>query len=133
MDGIESTGGPPILSYMQGIRTLHAGEDLEALRAGLPTDGTLEVDRSDEQTRQLARDFESVLLSKLFDQVQQSIGDWGLEEEDTASKQVHGMFWFYLARDVADKGGFGLWEDIYDQFKQMGAVERSGGLLDEGL
>lgn len=86
-----------------------------------------QVSGSEEKKKQLARDFESVLLTKMFDEVRQSIGQWGLDEgeEDGASEQVHGLFWLYLARDVADKGGFGLWQEIYQHF---GDIEGMGGI-----
>ncbi|MEJ2648354.1 MAG: hypothetical protein P8016_08120 [Sedimentisphaerales bacterium] len=42
-----------------------------------------------------------------------TIGNWGFEK-DSASEQVDGIFWLYLARDMADKGGLGLWKNIYD-------------------
>lgn len=61
---------------------------------------------------QAAKDFESVFIYKLLEEMKNTIGDWGLEK-DEASKQVQGIFWLYLARDVADNGGFGLWKDVY--------------------
>ena len=67
----------------------------------------------DTQYEQVAKDFESVLLNKIMDEMKETIGDWGFEK-DEASKQVQGIFWLYLARDIADKGGFGLWKDIYE-------------------
>ncbi len=67
---------------------------------------------SEEKKKQVAKNFESVLLNKLFDQMQNTIGDWGFDN-DGASKQIQGLFWLYLAQDVADKGGFGLWKEIY--------------------
>lgn len=67
---------------------------------------------------QVAKNFESVLLTRLFEQVQESIGTWDLEEDGT-SQQVQGLFWFYLAQDVADKGGFGLWKEIDAHLRQM--------------
>jgi Rod binding domain-containing protein len=70
-------------------------------------------DASDEKKKQIAKDFESVLLNKLFDQMSKSVGNWGFEK-DGASQQVQGIFWLYLARDIADKGGMGLWKDIYN-------------------
>ncbi len=88
---------------------------------------------SDERKKQLARDFESVLLTQLFNQVQESIGDLGFDEEDGTSGQVRSLFWSFLARDVADKGGFGLWQDIYQHFKQMEGVLDPGAALDEEL
>ncbi len=90
------------------------------------------VDRSDEQKKQIARDFESVLLTKLFDQVQESIGRWDLEE-DGAAPQVQGLFWFYLAQDVAEKGGLGLWKEIYQQLPMMGGAPNPADVLNEEL
>ena len=31
---------------------------------------------------------------------------------DATSKQVKDMYWYYLAQDLADKGGLGLWKQI---------------------
>lgn len=67
---------------------------------------------SDEKKKQVAKDFESVLLTKLLDEMKKSIVDWG-SEKDGASEQMHGIFWLYLARDIANNGGLGLWKDIY--------------------
>ncbi len=67
---------------------------------------------SEEKKEQVANDFESILLTKLLDEMKNSIVDWGLEK-DATSKQIHGIFWLYLARDVANNGGLGLWKDIY--------------------
>ena len=67
---------------------------------------------SEERKRQIAKDFESLLISKLMDGVKDTIGHWGFDQ-DGPSRQIHGMFWLYLARDIANKGGFGLWKDLY--------------------
>ncbi|MCP4613761.1 MAG: hypothetical protein GY845_34160 [Planctomycetes bacterium] len=67
---------------------------------------------SDEKKKQVAKDFESVLLDKLLEGMKNSITDWGLEK-DAASKQTEGIFWLYLGRDIANNGGLGLWKDIY--------------------
>ena len=61
---------------------------------------------------QAAKDFESVLLGKLLDEMKKSIGDWGLEES-AAFNQTQGIFWLYLSRHLSDNGGLGLWKDIY--------------------
>ncbi len=80
----------------------------------------------------VAHDFESVLLTRLFDQVQQSMGKWDLEEDGT-SQQVQGLFWFYLAREVADQGGVGLWKDVYQQLQRMDNVPSPADILNEEL
>lgn len=68
---------------------------------------------SEDKKKQIAKDFESVLLTKLLDGMKNTIGNWGLDK-DSASEQVQGIFWLYLARDIANQGGLGLWKDIYE-------------------
>jgi len=80
----------------------------------------------------VAKDFESVLLTKLLDEMKNTVGDWGFEA-DGASKQLQGMFWLYLARDVANKGGFGLWKDIYNHLTAADAENDAGESLDRTL
>jgi Rod binding domain-containing protein len=69
-------------------------------------------DISEEKKKQTAKDFESVLLGKLLDEMKNTIGRWGFDE-DSPCEQVQGIFWLYLARDMANSGGVGLWKDIY--------------------
>jgi Rod binding domain-containing protein len=94
---------------------------------------TGEARRLDEQEKQIGKDFESVLLTKLFEQVQASIQDSGFDEEDSGAQQVRGLFWLHLAQDVADKGGFGLWKDIYQHIKQVDGMKGLTGSMDEEL
>ncbi len=71
------------------------------------------VDGIPEQKKeQIAKDFESILLSQLLDEMKSSIGDWGFEES-ASSEQIQGIFWLYLARHLANNGGLGMWKDIY--------------------
>lgn len=71
------------------------------------------VDGIPEQKKeQVAKDFESILLGKLLDEMKSSIGDWGFEKS-AASEQIQGIFWLYLGRHLADNGGLGMWKDIY--------------------
>jgi Rod binding domain-containing protein len=139
MDGIEPIGMPRIVPPQEPVTDLPsafgrpprppaAGQDIQAVNGELTA-----AARAEEQKKRIARDFESVLLGKLFDQVQASTGGWGLDEEDGASQQVEGLFWMYLARDVADKGGLGLWKDIYRYLTQMGNAGAAGDAIDEEL
>ena len=84
---------------------------------------------SDEKRKQIAKDFESVLLSKTLDQMKNSIGNWGFEK-DGSSEQVQGIFWMYLARDMADNGGIGLWKDIYQFLNNAEKANPTGKSLD---
>jgi hypothetical protein len=93
-----------------------------------------EIRRHDERKKELARDFESVLLARLFDEVKESIGQWNFEDDDDGtSQQVHGLFWLYLAQDVADKGGLGLWQDIYRHFNAIEGALSAGRSVDRKL
>ena len=58
-----------------------------------------------------ARDFEAVLLHRLMEAMRQTVPDEGLFSSP-ATRQMEGLFWFYLAQEVADKGGIGLWKDL---------------------
>jgi len=84
------------------------------------------------KVEEAAKDFESVLLSKVFDEMKNTVGKW-TEEEDVASDQVKGLFWLFLARDVADKGGMGLWKDLSQFFTDTQKPDTTQQKLDESL
>ncbi len=73
-----------------------------------------------------ARDFESVLLYRLLEEMRRTIPDSGLLET-AQSKQMQGLFWFYLAEEVARRGGLGLWRQIHAGLGPAnGAAGRAG-------
>lgn len=127
MDGIESiampVAAPP--AAVQRVASNISGQ-IEL------TDRDTIRNASDEKKKQLAKDFESVLLTKLFDEVRKSIKDSGFDD-DVAADQIHGMFWSYLAQDVANKGGFGLWQDLYQHFKALEGDEQGSEFVSEEL
>jgi hypothetical protein len=43
------------------------------------------------------------------------------------------LFWYYLAQDVSEKGGFGLWQEIYQQFNEMDGSGTAGEVVDGKL
>jgi len=84
-----------------------------AIQQSIPLEQTkIADDASEAKKQQYAKDFESVFINKLLDEMKNTIGDWS-DEKDGAGQQIDGIFWLYLARDIADKGGFGMWKDIY--------------------
>ena len=85
---------------------------------------------SKEKKEQVAKDFESVILHKLLDEMKNTVGDWGFDK-DGASKQVQGIFWLYLARDIANNGGIGLWKDIHQFLTNANRANTAGKSLDE--
>ena len=78
-----------------------------------------------------AKDFEAVLLNQLMEAMQATIPESGLLEDGT-SKQVQSIFWSFLSQDAADKGGMGLWKDLYRQLAG-GAGASPVGLASDAL
>jgi Rod binding domain-containing protein len=66
--------------------------------------------------KKVAGDFESILLQRLLEEMRRTIPESGLLESGV-SDQVQGLFWFYLAQDVADKGSMGLATELVRQLK----------------
>ena len=67
----------------------------------------------EQRKKQVARDFESILVNKLLEAMQNTVGDWGFEK-DGASMQVNGLFSLYLSDHIAKNGGLGLWPAMYE-------------------
>ena len=78
-----------------------------------PLQNLKNVINDDEQKKiQFAKDFESVFVNKLLDEMRKTVGDWGFEKDGT-SKQIDGLFSMFLAQDISNNGGLGLWKEIY--------------------
>jgi len=81
----------------------------------------------EQKKEQVAKDFESILLSRLLDEMKSSIGDWGFEES-ASSEQIQGIFWLYLARHLANNGGLGMWRDIYQTLPNPEQTNKNDGV-----
>ena len=86
----------------------------------------------DEKKKQMAKDFESVFVHKLLDEMKNTIGDWGLEK-DGQHKQIQGIFNMYLAQDVSKNGGLGMWKDIYQFFGDIDKTKMNTQSLDKNI
>ena len=84
---------------------------------------------SEEKRKQIAKDFESVLINKMLDEMKNTIGDWGFEK-DGPSNQIQGIFWMFLSRDIANNGGLGLWKDIHQFLTNADKANTAGKSLD---
>lgn len=69
---------------------------------------------SEQKKQQVAKDFESILLERLLSEMKNTIGHWESDEDDMSHSQIEGIFWLYLAREIANKGGLGLWKDVHE-------------------
>lgn len=73
-------------------------------------------------TVQAAKDFESVLLGKLMEEMQKTVQKSGLLDDEGAD-QIQSIFWMQLSQDLANKGGIGLWKQIYQQMNAQSAQD----------
>jgi len=87
---------------------------------------------SEEKKKQIARDFESLLINRLLEEMKNTIGDWGFDK-DGPCRQIQGIFWFNLAQELADNGGLGLWKDIYQFLNNTEQATQKTGLLDKSV
>jgi len=69
-----------------------------------------------------AKDFESILLYKLLDEMKETIPESGLLESPI-TKQVQDLFWYYLAQDISQQGGLGLWKDLHRQLSSQAEAD----------
>jgi Rod binding domain-containing protein len=106
--------------------------NLNLTGSGLPNPVAKSDNASRTQKEQFAKDFESVFLERLLDEMKNTIGDWGFEQ-DGASKQIQGLFWMNLARDVSGNGGIGLWKEIYQSINTDEAAAPGPDTIDNKL
>lgn len=98
-------------------------QDIESL-------GKTRLDQAEDQKKkQLAKDFESLLINTLLNEMKNTIGSWGFEK-DGSLKQVQDIFWMYLARDISNNGGFGLWKDVYNSLPGTNSIESAENSID---
>ena len=62
---------------------------------------------------QAAKDFESIFILKLLEEMTKTVAQWGLEKE-SGSEQIQGLFSLCLSQHIADNGGLGLYREIYE-------------------
>lgn len=86
----------------------------------------------DEKKKQFAKDFESIFINKLLDEMKNTIGNWG-SEKDGPAKQIDGIFFSQLAQNLAGNGGIGMWKDIYKSLPDSQQKNTNPELLNEKL
>ena len=73
----------------------------------LPEDAQVD----NEKIKQFAREFESVFISNLLDQMSASVDSLN-EDKDGAAKQIDGIFRMQLAQNLSENGSLGLAKGI---------------------
>lgn len=128
MDGSEITLNTSAI--LSNALEQSSGAGLTAKADGVQASGA--TSGTQKRTEQAAKDFESVLLTKVLEEMQNTVSQFSTEEE-AGSEQVKGMFTLFLARDVADKGGLGLWKDLKRFFTDTQNKDAQAKSLDEKL
>lgn len=85
-----------------------------------------------EEIKKVAQQFESVLMSKLVEEMKNTIPDSGLLD-DAAGKQLQDLFWSYMSEDIGKKGGLGLWKDLARQIRHFEHAEEPRPSLETEL
>jgi Rod binding domain-containing protein len=93
---------------MDSVKPMVSLPDLTAKVAG--TDAAA-ANVNEDKKEKIAKDFESVLVYRLLMEMNKTIGEWGMEKEQT-SEQVQSLFSLCLSDHIAKSGGIGLWKDI---------------------
>ena len=86
------------------------------------------VRMKDAPAEKAAKDFEAVLLHKIMESMSRTIPESGLFDSG-ASRQIEGLFWHYLAQEVSDQGGIGLWKELYNKMQTSEALTGASGDL----
>jgi Rod binding domain-containing protein len=70
-----------------------------------------------------AKEFESLLVTRMISAMRESVPDSGLTE-DAASGQMKDMFWHFMGEEIGSTGGLGVWKQVLRQ------IQESEGLID---
>jgi Rod binding domain-containing protein len=106
--------GPNIEAMKRNVRAL----------TGKPTDPANPADQADKarRLREVSKDFEAALLNIVMKEMQKTVDESGFVD-DSASKQIRGMFWQFLSDTVADQGGAGIADNLYKDFCRMAKID----------
>src|ERR1035437_7371621 len=72
--------------------------------------------RDPRELEKVAKDFESVFLEKITDEMQKTVPHSGLLNS-SAMEQTQGLFWMQLSQELAKQGGLGLWKQLVKQMQ----------------
>ncbi|MHC5083164.1 MAG: rod-binding protein [Planctomycetota bacterium] len=94
-----------------------------------------EVGQEAGKLKEVAKQFEGIFINEILKQMQETIKNSSFDPDDSANEQVHSMYCTFLGESIAEKGGFGVWEQIYKQMAEMRGLDTDAisqaGQLDE--
>ena len=89
-----------------------------------------------EDTKKLkhaARQFEGLLVQLILKQMKETTSELEADDEDggdVSREHLKSMFWTFLGDSITEQGGFGLWEQVYQQTASAGSSEPAAGTPD---
>ena len=76
--------------------------------------------KKDKELMDVCRDFESIFIHMMLNEMRKTIPDSGFVEKSTASKIFEDMFDEEISQEISNKGeGIGLAKVLYNQFKRQ--------------
>jgi Rod binding domain-containing protein len=100
------------------LQLKHAINPLDVTETQLSPDLTNSAQQHD-QLKAAAKNFEGIFIKQIIKQMQETIENASFDPDDNANQQVHGMYCTFLGDMLSQRGGFGLWENIYEQMVRM--------------
>lgn len=119
----------PILSQPQDL--LLRGNPADAIRGLRGAEPTGDP----EKVRDVARQFEGILLQQVLKQMKEASAPLEDESEDSSSEQIKSMYWSFWADAITERGGLGMWKQIYKQLADVTGQTpgAAAGQLDESV
>ncbi len=93
-------------------------------RAGFPGQAPESLnpgEKDPEALKRVCRDFESLLVNSLFQEMRKTIPDDGYLESDMSMDFFEEILFVEAAREASRKGGFGLGRLLYEQLQDSGS------------
>ena len=82
---------------------------------------------SQQRKKELAKEFESVLMEKLMTQMKKTTGCLS-EKDSAADEQIKDLFWSQPGKGLSDQGGLGLWKDVYQFLSETGTSDNAASV-----
>ena len=109
----------PLVSPAGGMNALAAAAAKPASR------DTREIDKA-------AKDFESVLLNQMLEEMGKTVSSSGLLDS-SADEQTQSIYWMELSQELGRQGGLGLWKQIAKQMKNASPPPSPGAHVEGNL
>ena len=76
------------------------------------------LQKEDKDLKEFSQGFETLMLNKLFDEMEKTIDDSGLMSGST-SGQIRGLYWMFMAEEMSKQGGIGIGDEVYKQLSEQ--------------